>query len=360
MQKALRSALCALCLVAAMLLCGCGASVPLGERAIVKAIYLDESDGKVQAVLAVQSCKPSANAGEAQSEMQLYTGEGDSIATAMCRAEQQQNKKPFYAQNRLLFLGRGAVKAGVSQYLSYFGAEELSRTSLSVFVLPLSAQEFSEHGDSIETVVAEGERLTDESKSAGNRTFGIYEANDVQNGTFTGYLPVLRVNQAQKTLAQVTELLLFDADEPTALVEGAQLELALLFAGKGNRLTMYLTLNGVETVLRTQSIFIRREMTGTPASRVLRITLNGKLESASQDGKLLQGEALEAVTQAYNAYLSRACAQLYAKGFYRGADLFGDTWWFLQDNAQATRNMQTSGSFYVPHRILFRSSLQTA
>lgn len=352
-----QKALCCIGLV--LCLAGCGVSIPLSERAIVKAVYLDEMNDTVQAVLAVQTCQPSANAGEAQSEMRLYQGEGKSIATAMQDAEQQQNKKPFYAQNRLLFLGEGAVNKGVSRYLSYFGAEEVSRTSLSVFVLPMTAQALCEAADSVELLVTESERMTNESRIGGNRTGSVYEARFAGDGTFVGYLPVLRMDMQEKAPVQpqISELLLFGADKPLDLIQKTELQLALLFAGKGSCLTSYLSLDGVETVFKTQRLMLKREMTGREKDRCMQVALRGKIESVSQNGMLLQGATLEAALRSYNAYLQTACGALYERGFYHGADLFNDTWWFLQEDTQAVRTMQEAGTFYTPRRIGFSAKI---
>ena len=46
-----------------MLLCGCKQSRSLGERAIVKMVYLDESGGQVQAGLGGVTCAPESDTG---------------------------------------------------------------------------------------------------------------------------------------------------------------------------------------------------------------------------------------------------------------------------------------------------------
>ena len=141
-----------------MLLCGCKQSRSLGERAIVKMVYLDESGGQVQAGLVVFTCAPNSDTASVEGQAKIYTAQGKSIEEALYKAEQQQNKKPFYAQNEILLLGPGAAR-NVTPYLSYFADENAARPNLAAFLTPLTAEELSECEDVISDVVREGERL---------------------------------------------------------------------------------------------------------------------------------------------------------------------------------------------------------
>ena len=76
-----------------MLLCGCKQSRSLGERAIVKMVYLDESGGQVQAGLVVFTCAPNSDTASVEGQAKIYTAQGKSIEEALYKAEQQQNKK---------------------------------------------------------------------------------------------------------------------------------------------------------------------------------------------------------------------------------------------------------------------------
>ena len=55
-----------------MLLCGCKQSRSLGERAIVKMVYLDESGGQVQAGLVVFTCAPNSDTARWKGRLNLY------------------------------------------------------------------------------------------------------------------------------------------------------------------------------------------------------------------------------------------------------------------------------------------------
>ena len=352
----LASVLC----VIVLLLVGCSSHTSLGERAIVKAIYLNEAQGSVQAVLVIMSCAPQANTADVQNKMNFYTGTGNSIATAIFDAEKQQNKRPFYAQNRLLLLGPDTLKSGVSSYLSYFGGEEVSRTNLSVFVVPLSADEFANCNEAMETVIQEGERMADEPLNTGNRTKGVYEMRYTPQGQFFGYLPVLDINPDSSAAAQVTQLMLFQAGKPSCLIQNTKMQLALLLSQKTNCLTTHLQLEGVETTFQTQRLWVQREVKGKGRALHLEITLRGKIESVSQNGKMLQGEELKQAIRQYNGYLQQSLYTLYEYGFAVGNDIFNDTWWFMQKQASDVETLKSSGEFYSPQRISFVSKIKKA
>ena len=119
----------------------------------------------------------------------IYTAQGKSIEEALYKAEQQQNKKPFYAQNEILLLGPGAAR-NVTPYLSYFADENAARPNLAAFLTPLTAEELSECEDVISDVVREGERLIGMGADEQDRTQSIFEINLSGTGGLDGYLPV--------------------------------------------------------------------------------------------------------------------------------------------------------------------------
>ncbi|MEG2165522.1 MAG: hypothetical protein RRY96_04445, partial [Ruthenibacterium sp.] len=102
-KQKLKALLCAICL----LLCGCSAQPRLSERAIVKAIYLDQTGDIIEAALVVFTCDSGTDLSSVNGQARVYTGSGNSVDAAITAAEEEQNKKPFYAQNELLLIGNG-------------------------------------------------------------------------------------------------------------------------------------------------------------------------------------------------------------------------------------------------------------
>lgn len=108
--------LCVLPLALLCTLCGCS-SLSLGERAIVKAIYLDGTPGSYTASLVVFTCEPTTDTASAKGEAKIYSATEEDIGEALEAAEKEQAKVPFYAQNELLFLGPQITQTGIGKHL---------------------------------------------------------------------------------------------------------------------------------------------------------------------------------------------------------------------------------------------------
>ncbi|MEG1175447.1 MAG: hypothetical protein RSD27_00135 [Ruthenibacterium sp.] len=309
------------CMILSLAFCGCSTFVPLSERAIVKGIYLDESNGMVQSALVVYTCAPSANTAEARSEARIYTGEGATIEQALKAAEKKQNKKPFYAQNRLLLLGPHTFDSA-SDYLLYFGAEEVSRANLSVFLTDTTREEFSQLEEKVSVVVEESERLMQKSKGKGSKVCGVHEIRYDENEHFYGYLPILQIHANEFT--GVEELMLYDSGTPLCTLRDLAMQLTLLLSGKAQSLETTQSIEKTQTTLRTQQLFLQREIDD---NGMLFIQLCGKTESLTQNGRALQGDSARQTLQRYNALIDEAAQQLIHLTTQRGNDVFACGWW---------------------------------
>ena len=94
-------------------------------------VCLDESGGQVQAGLVVFTCAPTSDTASVEGQAKIYTAQGKS-EEALYKAEQQQNKKPFYAQNEILLLGPGAAR-NVTPLPFLFADENAARQILLRF-----------------------------------------------------------------------------------------------------------------------------------------------------------------------------------------------------------------------------------
>ena len=311
------------CLCAAAVLCACGGAIPLSARAIVKTVYLDEADGRVCAALVVYTCEPSADTADVTGEARIYTGTGESIADALYDAEEKQNKRAFYAQNRQLWLGPGTTQKDITPYLSYFGAQDASQAELSVFLLPLALEQFAACEAGVASAVEIGEELSAAGSRTGNVTRSAFEARYDTSGLFYGYLPVLDFSADAPEAARVSRLLVFAGGRASCALEETQMQLAMLLSGKAKTLTLYFTANGKRLTVKTQPLFVRREVTaGTVA-----LTLCGKTERISQEGRLLRGEAARAAAKAANAFLEQEALALLQRTEQRGNDIFALDWY---------------------------------
>lgn len=320
-QHFFKSASLLLCVLCGALFTGCSTYVPLSERAIVKAIYLNGTHQNVQASLVVYTCKASANTADVTGTPRIYQGEGPTIEKALADAEKQQNKKPFYAQNRLLFLGSDTFD-DVSSYLSYFGAEEVSRANLSVFLTHTTQENFAKLEESIAAVVDESERLTLESRESGNKTRAIHELRYDEKNRFYGYLPVVELGDNDFT--GVNELVLYENGMPVCALREISMQLTMLLTGKANTLKIEVPGAEQDVTVKTQRLFLERETAG---DGTFSLQISGKVESVTQNGHVLQGEEEKQALARCNELLSKGTQQLLNITTGRANDVFVCNWW---------------------------------
>ncbi len=225
--------LLAMLLIALLPLCGCSRS--LGERAIVKIVYLDESNGQIEAGLAVFTCTPNSDTASVEGEARIYTAQGASIEEALYHAERQQNKKPFYAQNEILLLGPGAA-ADVTPYLRHFAAENAARPNLAAFLTPLTLEEFAGCEEGIGDIVREGERLMSRGAQGAALTQSLFELELSGESGMRGYLPVFSFSKEEKDFRGVRQLALMEDGAPYRMLEDAPMQLFLLLAERSDAL----------------------------------------------------------------------------------------------------------------------------
>ncbi len=131
--------------IALLCLCsGCIPSTELNERAIVQAIGVDLTESGYR--VAMQIFSPGGGSGSAevnigQQNAKMITAEGKTVSDAVRQATLKQGKQIFYGHNRLLVLGKSAVKKGVSDILPFFNAGYQSRPSIHVIVAENTAEE---------------------------------------------------------------------------------------------------------------------------------------------------------------------------------------------------------------------------
>ena len=335
-------------------LTGCGGR-SLGERAIVKAVYLNETEDGVEAALAVFICEPNSDTASVEGEAKIYLAKGKNIDDALYQAERKQNKKPFYAQNELLLLGPNTVKSDVTPYLAYFEQENAARPNLSVFLTTMSGEGFSQCEKSISEVVREGERIADSAAQDGGASRSIYEAAPGE-GKADGWLPVLTFDKEPDSFMGVRSLVLLRGGKADGMLRDAQMQLALLLAGKTDQLAITDTIDGHDVTMTTQHLQVVKEPgTGKPFSLAVRV--EGALREVSVDGKNHHGTELRQLAPALNGYLETLLEQLERKTFARGNDVFGWAWWMSTQDAAAVQAARQAGTLYGESEVALHACL---
>lgn len=346
---------CAGLLLLLCLLSGCGRS--LGERAIVKMIYLDEDGGQVQAALAVFTCVPNSDTASVEGEAKIYTAQGADIEEALYRAERQQNKKPFYAQNEILLLGPGAAR-DATRYLEHFARENAARPNTAVFLTPLTADEFSECEAVVGSVVREGERLIGKNVDGRNCTQSLYEIDLSGASGMNGYLPVFSFSAEEKDFCGVRRLVLFRDGAPCAAVEDVPMQLFLLLMGKTDRIAGVMHRDGQSVSFETERLRLTRTAGARGGRPALTVRLEGMLHSVTVDGVPVPQTDGAAVARQISAYLTQTAQTLQEMTFAQGNDLFCSAWWMRQYDAAACEALERSGLLHTLASVEVRCALE--
>lgn len=346
----------ALCLAA--VLCGC-ASRSLGERAIVKMIYLDAAEGKTHAGLVVFTCAPNSDTASVEGEAKIYTAEGGSIEEALYNAEQQQNKKAFYAQNELLLLGPGAAQ-DATHFLAHFAGENAARPNLAVFLTAMTTAEFSECEEGISSVVREGERLLAPGADGEKRTQSIFELDLAGEDGLNGYLPVFSFSKEEKEFCGVRQIALMRAGKPDALLEETPMQLALLLSGKADRLSVNTQIEGEAFSFTTQQTTVARTPSVENGVPCLSVHMAGLVGEITVNGVPLTRQQQDAAARKINGYLEKLATALDDAAFRRGNDIFHHAWWMGQRDAASVQALKEAGLLYQTAQVRFSCDLQPA
>lgn len=350
-------AIAAVVLLLTVLLCGCSRS--LGERAIVKIVYLDEAEGQIQAGLAVFTCTPNSDTASVEGEARIYTAQGASIEEALYNAERQQNKKPFYAQNEILLLGPGAA-SGVTPYLEHFAAENAARPNLAAFLTPLTLEEFAACEEGIGDVVREGERLMNRSAEGTVLTQSLFELELSGDNGMSGYLPVFSFSEEEKDFRGVRQLALIHDGTPYQTLEGAPMQLFLLLAGKSNRLTVHTQIDGKNISFQAGQLCLTRVPSSFKGVPGLTVRLTGTVEDITADGVPVEREAGLEAARLINRYLNELANELNAATFAQENDIFHYGWWMKQYDTASSEALLKTGLLYETAQIKFESDLKPA
>lgn len=349
-----------LALLLALPLCACQSSMSLGERAIVKAIYLDSAqDGMTRAALVVFTCSASADAASAQGEAKIYSAEGRGVEDAIRQAERMQNKKPFYGQNELLLIGPNAAVTDVTPLLAYFAQEDAGRANLGVFVTPLTAQALAQCEPVIAKVIGEGERLLDAGLGEGRPARGICEI-ELADGGVRGWLPVLRFSSEAGTFTGVRSLLLFEGGRAYGALQESELQLALVLAGKQNRLTLREPLAGRMLSCETGRLAVEKTTRLEQGAPHLTVTLRGEVRQISADGIALHGAQAQQAARQLEDRLTEQMRLLHSETFCRQNDVFRWGWWLRMCDARAAIQREASGELFDSDCVEFSCVLSAA
>ena len=96
-------------------------STPIGERAMVRLIYLDSNkNGGYHAVTVVCDFSPKSTEDGKTGDTVILSADGDTVEEALNAAAGGRGGKPFFAQNRLLLLSTALAEKELTEILRHF------------------------------------------------------------------------------------------------------------------------------------------------------------------------------------------------------------------------------------------------
>lgn len=331
-------------------LSGCG-GVPLGRRAIVKAIFVDWTGSQFEAGLLVLDSTPSADAEQASSAS-LYCGTAQELSSAVVQAEQQQDRTLFYGQNQLLILGQGAAEHKTDAVLQYFGTEQAGRPGMAVFTSEMTTDAM--------------EKLTQEASFAGTilqlekelleqpvvEPVMVYELPTGEGGV-NGCIPRLTLTD---TDSSIDALVLYAGGKPQTVWQGQEMQLAQLMAGRANRLNCLQEYDGRTVRFMVDSAHIQRRVERGENSPCLHLVLTGTVRwlsasRADQQPDISQDSSQQPLSEQISQTLAADLQAVVQDAWSETGDAFRLGWWFAAwDTAWYNRALQ-DGTLRQPERI---------
>lgn len=331
-------------------LSGCG-GVPLGRRAIVKAIFVDWTGSQFETGLLVLDSAPSADAEQASSAS-LYCGAAQELSAAVVQAEQQQDRTPFYGQNQLLILGKGAAESKADAVLQYFGTEQAGRPGMAVFVSEMTTDTMKEltQADSFASTILQLEKEILEQPAV--EPVMVYELPVGEDGV-NGCIPRLTLTD---TDASLDALVLYAGSEPRTVWEGQEMQLAQLMAGHANRLNCLREYDGRTVRFMVDSARIQRQVEWGEDGPCLHLVLTGTVRwlsasRADQQPDISQTGSRQSLSQQISQTLAADLQAVVQDAWNEKGDAFRLGWWFaVWDTVWYNRALQ-DGTLRQPERI---------
>lgn len=346
---------CAVCGALLCMLCGC-ANLSLGQRAIVKAIYLDGMAGEYTASLVVFTCEPTTDTASAKGEAKIYSATEQTIGEALEAAERQQAKQPFYAQNELLFLGPAIARSDIGTALSYFTGEQAARPNLSVFVVPMTAEQFSQQEKNMSQTVEEAERIADDAQAGVGRTMSELALQNEEN-VFSGLIPLLQFGDDKPP--KVTSMVLYQNGELQGAMGGTQLQLALVGGSQIRRLQFSFYEQGSYYHVETQRLRLVKLVNTDAEVPQLSLYLDGSTAVLTKDGKPLHGKDARQAVSLANAFLVQEWEKMMNRTYLKGNDVCNFFFWIKQEDISAATELMQQPALWKS-TVSFQSELRAA
>lgn len=331
---------------------GCSGNIPLSERSIVKAVYVDNYADSYTAGLCVANVAGNADTAETDMKIEIYTGSGSTVEQALQQAEKQQNKQMFYEHNQLLLLGEGAA-AHLKDISDYFCREDVLKTNMYAVLTSCTVEELQNMQDSLAQSIASLEQMMQSGTRDVMLQKRIYELQKP-----CGWLPVVTLN-ADKPQGELKGVQVYSENGLAQQYSDEAMQMLLLLDGAVHKLQWEIGQHDAKLQFTVEDISLSKSIVAGKNGPVLQIYLAGNIRHLIENDLALhdtnkQKQAMERI----NAYVQQLAQTILTQTFGRGEDLFQYSAFFNQYSVQKTQEMKQLQTLYLPQRVQFISALQ--
>ncbi|WP_145995688.1 hypothetical protein [Pygmaiobacter massiliensis] len=318
-------------ILALFCLCGCGATTPLSQRAMVKMVTVHCEPQQYRVGLLYLTVNREADADQAGSIPHYAYGTGETVSEALVNAEKASGETPFYAQNELLMVEGTPPRASFDKVIEYFSEEHFSRTNMAIFCcdkLPESS-EMSDYAKDLAIYTGQPNVVVRR----------VYDYGPDE----TALLPLLRTDT--ETVQSDGFLVLPVKGESFVISE--QAEFAAVLMGENKKMKFHFQ-NGGCTV---NELAISHDVTYEDQMQQ-KLILTGAI--CEVEGKLSEEELKAAVAED----LQKQFNELYAACYLANdTDLFAFDWWFSCYNQRVFQAARQAERFYLPDTMTLQIKL---
>ena len=315
----------------------------LGERAIVRALYLNKTgDAMYEAKLLVVKVEPSAEAGSWKEEIVCIDGSGDTLLEALTKAENKENGQAFYGQNEVLLLGPELSGNELFTTCRFLEKETRGRPNTAVYQFDCDSDIWS--GPNLSDLLQDIQQI----EESGYFKSNLYELSSVDSGI----LPGLSFTDQHTEKSGLT--FYFDNTKQGQWI-GEQADLAALLKGQNQDFHLIFQLENSPVKFNICSPKLCYKVEGEADTIRLNITIYGRITGFVSDSN---DELSVPIVDEINRRIEQILISIVQDSFEKQNDIFQFTSWFQNQNADQVQHLKQKGTFWDSKRITFTSCLQ--
>lgn len=341
-----------------MLLCicfsGCTQTIPLSDRAIVKAVFAEEIDGNYQIGMVIAEETDE----ESEQKILLKWGKGETVAQAVYDIETSSRKMMFYSQNQLLLIGKNASKNHFLETLAYFGTEQASRPNIAVYTTALTCERFEDwsKSDDFFQDLNSLEKGLEKSPKTGRM---IYELNTTKDD-FNGIVPFL---QLTKQGIETTQMVLYQNNELKTVLKDDSAQIARLLLGMQTKLKFSQEYDKERIQYSIDDAHIVRTVIQTEQGPVLQLQLYGVVRGVTASDAARQAELSlwknrKELSDVISEEITQKMQQTIDVTWSENNDPFHFVWWFHLWHRQKTEQLIESGELWQYPSIITTAKIK--